>query len=169
MADETGAAGAVKETKQENKQVFRVQKVYIKDVSFETPRSTEIFTEQAQWSPEVKVQLNTENKNIKDDLYEIALMLTVTVELQEKPAYLAEVQQAGLFTISGFNKDEHAHLLGSYAPSVLFPFVREVISDLAVKGGFPQMLLDPINFDALYAQHLASNKKQNAPAPETQQ
>jgi len=166
MAEETGAAGAA--GKQENQQVFRVQKVYVKDVSFETPRSTEIFTEQAQWAPEVKVQLNTENKNVKDDIYECTLMLTVTVELAEKPAYLAEVQQSGLFTISGFGKDEMAHLLGSYAPSVLFPFIREVVSDLAVKGGFPQMLLDPINFDALYAQHVASNK-QNAPAPETQQ
>ncbi len=166
MAEETGAAGAA--GKQENQQVFRVQKVYVKDVSFETPRSTEIFTEQAQWTPEVKVQLNTENKNVKDDIYECTLMLTVTVELAEKPAYLAEVQQSGLFTISGFGKEEMAHLLGSYAPSVLFPFIREVVSDLAVKGGFPQMLLDPINFDALYAQHVASNK-QNAPAPETQQ
>ncbi len=163
MAEETGAAAT-----QENKQVFRVQKVYVKDVSFETPRSTEIFTEQSQWTPEVKIQLNTENKNIKDDIYECTLMLTVTVELQEKPAYLIEVQQSGLFTISGFKQEELAHLLGSYAPSVLFPFVREVVSDLAVKGGFPQLLLDPINFDALYAQHLASSK-QNAPAPATQQ
>ncbi len=164
MAEETGAAGT-----QETQQIFRVQKVYIKDVSFETPRSTEIFTEQAQWAPEVKVQLNTENKNIRDDLFECTLMLTVTVELEEKPAYLAEVQQSGLFTIAGFSDEEKAHLLGSYAPSVLFPFVREVVSDLAVKGGFPQMLLDPINFDALYSQHLNSNKQQNAPAPETQQ
>jgi len=152
----------------ESQQVFRVQKVYIKDVSFETPRSTEIFTEQAQWAPEVKVQLNTENKNIKDDLYECTLILTVTVELEDKPAYLAEVQQAGLFTISGFEEKELSQLLGSYAPNVLFPFVREVVSDLAVKGGFPQMLLDPINFDALYAQQ-ASSAQQNAPAPETQQ
>ncbi len=166
MAEEKGAGAAAT---QENSQVFRVQKVYIKDVSFETPRSTEIFTEQAQWSPEVKVQLNTENKNVKDDLFECTLMITVTVELQGKPAYLAEVHQSGLFTISGFQKEELAHLLGSYAPSVLFPFVREVVSDLAVKGGFPQMLLDPINFDGLYAQHLQSNKQQNAPAPETQQ
>ena len=161
--EETGAAAT-----QDNQQVFRVQKVYIKDVSFETPRSTEIFTEQSQWKPEVKIQLNTENKNVKGDVYECTLMLTVTVELEEKPAYLAEVQQSGLFTISGFPPEQMAHLLGSYAPSVLFPFVREVVSDLAVKGGFPQMLLDPINFDALYAQHQARNK-QNAPAPETQQ
>lgn len=150
-------------------QTFRVQKVYIKDVSFETPRSTEIFTEQAQWSPEVKVQLNTESKSIKDDLFECVLTVTVTVELASKPAYLAEVKQAGLFTISGFGEEEMAHLLGSYTPSVLFPFVREVICDLAVKGGFPQMLLDPINFDALYAQHKTAGKQPNAPAPEMQQ
>ncbi len=163
MAEEKGAAAAT----QENRQVFRVQKVFVKDVSFETPRSTEIFTEQLQWKPEVKIQLNTENKNIKDDIYECTLMLTVTVELEKQPAYLVEVQQSGLFSISGFKDEEMAHLLGSYAPSVLFPFVREVVSDLAVKGGFPQLLLDPINFDALYAQHLASKKK-DAPAPEVQ-
>lgn len=163
MAEETAAGAAAAE----NAQTFRIQKIYVKDVSFETPRSTEIFTEQAQWTPEVKVQLNTENKNIKDDLYECTLMITVTVELEGKPAYLAEVQQSGLFTISGFAESEMAHLLGSYTPSVLFPFVREVVCDMAVKGGFPQMLLDPINFDALYAQHV--NKQQNAPAPETQQ
>ena len=168
MAEETGAAGA----EAGNQQSFRVQKVFVKDVSFETPRSTEIFTQQSQWTPEVKVQLNTENRNIKDDLYECTLMITVTVELEGKPAYLAEVQQSGLFSISGFGESEMGHLLGSYTPSVLFPFVREVVCDLAVKGGFPQLLLDPINFDALYAQHRNSNgnaKEQNAPAPETQQ
>lgn len=167
MAEEqTGAAATEQKS---DGQVYRIQKVFIKDVSFETPRSTEIFTEQAQWAPEVKVQLNTENRAIKQDLYECVLTVTVTVNLGDKPAYLAEVKQAGLFTISGFGKDELGHLLGSYTPNVLFPFVREVISELAVKGGFPQMLLDPINFDALYSQHLASAKQPNAPAPETQQ
>lgn len=167
MADEQAGAAAASEQKPEG-QVFRIQKVFVKDVSFETPRSTEIFTEQAQWQPEVKVQLNTENRAIKQDLYECVLTVTVTVELGGKPAYLTEVKQAGLFSISGFGKDELAHLLGSYTPNVLFPFVREAISDMAVKGGFPQLLLDPINFDALYAQHLAG-KQPNAPAPETQQ
>lgn len=163
MAEEKGAAAA----SQENPQIFRVQKVFVKDASFETSRSTEIFTEQHQWKPEVKIQLNTENKKIKDNIYDCTLMLTVTAELEKQPAYLVEVQQTGLFTISGFKDEELAHLLGSYAPSVLFPFVREVVSDLAVKGGFPQLLLDPINFDALYAQHLSSKEK-DIPAPEVQ-
>jgi len=165
MAEEESAAA----TADEKKQQYRIQKVFVKDVSFETPRSTEIFTEQGQWNPDVKVQLNTEGKNIKDNLYECTLMITVTVELDSKPAYLVEVHQSGLFTISGFGKDEMGHLLGSYTPSVLFPFARETVCDLAVKGGFPQLLLDPINFDALYSQHLASNKEPNAPAPATQQ
>ncbi|OED35530.1 protein-export chaperone SecB [Chromatiales bacterium (ex Bugula neritina AB1)] len=165
MAEETEAAAGGETGKT---QVYRIQKVYIKDVSFETPRSTEIFTEQAQWAPEVKVQLNTESRNIKDDIYECTLMITVTVDLAGKSAYLTEVKQAGLFTISGFAEGEMGHLLGSYTPSVLFPFAREVISDLAVKGGFPQLLLDPINFDALYAQHMESKKPQAAPASETQ-
>jgi preprotein translocase subunit SecB len=164
MAEEGAAA-----TAEENKQQFRIQKVYVKDVSFETPRSTEIFTEQAQWNPEVKVQLNTEGKNIRDNLYECTLMVTVTVELEGKPAYLVEVYQSGLFTISGFGESEMGHLLGSYTPSVLFPFARETVCDMAVRAGFPQLLLDPINFDALYAQHLNSNKEPNAPAPATPQ
>ena len=147
MAEEGAAATAEKQ-----KQQFRIQKVFVKDISFETPRSTEIFTEQAQWKPEVKVQLNTEGKNIKDNLYECTLMITVTVELDSKPAYLVEVHQSGLFSISGFGEGEMGHLLGSYTPSVLFPFAREAVCDMAVKGGFPQLLLDPINFDALYAQ-----------------
>jgi len=165
MAEESAAAAA----DAENKQQFRVQKVFVKDVSFETARSTEIFTDQAQWNPEVKVQLNTEGKKIKDSLYECTLMVTVTVELEKKLAYLVEVHQSGLFSISGFGESEMGHLLGSYTPNVLFPFARETVCDLVVKGGFPQLLLDPINFDALYAQHLASNKEPNAPAPATQQ
>lgn len=164
MAEEGAAATAEKQ-----KQQFRIQKVFVKDISFETPRSTEIFTEQAQWKPEVKVQLNTEGKNIKDNLYECTLMITVTVELDSKPAYLVEVHQSGLFSISGFGEGEMGHLLGSYTPSVLFPFAREAVCDMAVKGGFPQLLLDPINFDALYAQHLSKNKEPNAPAPATTQ
>ena len=168
MAEENngGAAAAAPE---QGGQQFRIQKVFVKDVSFEAPRSTEIFTDQAKWSPDVKVQLNTENRAIKSELYECVLTVTVTVSLDEKPAYLAEVKQAGLFSISGFGEQELGHLLGSYAPGVLFPFIREVISELAVKGGFPQMLLDPINFDALYAQHVEAAKQQNAPAPETAQ
>ncbi len=164
MAEETTAA-----TTEAGKQQFRIQKVFVKDVSFETLRSTEIFTEQGQWNPDVKVQLNTEGKNIKDNLYECTLMITVTVELDKKLAYLVEVHQSGLFSISGFGEGEMGHLLGSYTPSVLFPFAREAVCDLAVRAGFPQLLLDPINFDALYAQHLASNKEPNAPAPETPQ
>lgn len=164
MAEESAAA-----TAEAGKQQFRIQKVFVKDVSFETPRSTEIFTEQGQWNPDVKVQLNTEGKNIKDNLYECTLMVTVTVELDSKPAYLVEVHQSGLFSISGFGEEEMGHLLGSYTPSVLFPFARETVCDMAVRGGFPQLLLDPINFDALYAQHRSSKKEQNAPAPETQQ
>jgi preprotein translocase subunit SecB len=163
MAEESAAA-----TSEADKQ-FRIQKVFVKDVSFETPRSTEIFTEQGKWNPEVKVQLNTEGKNIKDNLYECTLIVTVTVELESKPAYLVEVQQSGLFTISGFGEGEMGHLLGSYTPSVLFPFARETVCDMAVRGGFPQLLLDPINFDALYAQHMSQNNAPNAPAPETPQ
>jgi len=165
MAEDKGAAAGGGNN--ESGQTFRIQKIYVKDVSFETTRSTEIFVEQGQWNPDVKVQLNTENRKIKDDLYECVLTVTVTVKQGEEPAYLAEVKQAGLFTISGFGQDQMGHLMGSYSPNVLFPFVRETLCELAVKGGYPQLLLDPINFDALYAQHLESAKQQAEATPET--
>lgn len=133
-------------------QQFGIQKIYVKDISFESPNSPTCFTE--QWEPEVKLELNTAGNGIGDDLYEVVLSLTVTVENADKPAFLAEIQQAGIFVISGFTEEDLGGMLGSFCPNVLFPYARETVSDLVNRGGFPQLLLAPVNFDALYAQHL---------------
>lgn len=131
---------------------FAVQRIYTKDISFETPNSPAIFTE--KWEPDVNVEINSRGDKLGEDVYEIVLSITVTAKLGEKTAYLAEVQQAGIFTLRGFSDNDMGGMIHSYCPNTLFPYVREVISDLVSKGSFPQMVLQPINFDALYAQHL---------------
>ena len=151
MAEEQQAAGA---NGAENAQSFRIHKVFTKDISFESPNTPAMFVSQNEWKPEVNLQLNSESRQVNGDLYETVLTVTVTVKSNEQTAYLVEVKQAGLFQVQGFDDNNRGGLLGSYCPNILFPFAREVVSDLVVKGGFPQLLLEPINFDALYAQHL---------------
>ena len=138
-------------------QQFAIQKIYTRDISFESPNSPAIFTEQLQ--PQISLELNSNGKRIAEDIYEVILSLTVTVKHEEKTAYLIEVQQSGIFNIKGFNRDDLGHMLGSFCPEMLFPYAREVVSDLATRGGFPQLLLAPVNFDALYAKHLADQQQ----------
>lgn len=130
---------------------FALQRVYTKDVSFETPNAPGIF--QQEWKPDTKVNLNTEVQKLGDAVFEVSLTVTVTTQLGEQTAYLAEAKQAGIFTVNGFSDQEMGPMLGSFCPSQLFPYVREVVSDLIMKGSFPQLVLQPVNFDALYAQH----------------
>ena len=130
---------------------FQVQKIYLKDVSVETPNSPEVFKE--EWKPEVNIQLGNTAKKLADNVHEIVLTITVTAKQGETTAYLVEVHQAGIFTAAGFPEQEIGPLVGSYCPSLLFPYAREAISDLVTKAGFPQMLLQPVNFDMIYAQH----------------
>ncbi len=136
---------------------FAIQRIYTKDISFETPNSPAIFTE--KWEPQVNVDLNTTGSHIGENVFEVTLALTVTAKLGEKTAYLAEVQQSGVFTLEGFSEQDLGGMLHSFCPNILFPYAREVISDLVSKGSFPQLLLAPINFDALYAQHLQQQQK----------
>ena len=131
---------------------FVIQKLYLKDVSFETPNSPVIFTQ--QWEPKVEFNLASNAQALENGLFEVGLTVTVTVKLEEKTAYLAELTQAGVFTITGFPEEELAAMIGSYCPTILFPYAREAVSDLVIKGGFPPLLLAPVNFDALYMQHL---------------
>ena len=139
-------------------QQFALQKIYLKDISFETPNSPAIFTE--QWEPAVNVELQSAGNAVADNVHDVVLTVTVTAKLGEKTAYLVEVQQAGVFTVAGFSDDERAHMLGSYCPNILFPYAREAISDLVAKGGFPQMLLGPVNFDAMFAEHVQRQQAQ---------
>jgi len=164
MANDTKAAAASQEASAAD-QVFKIQRVYLKDVSFESPMTPKVFIN-SQWQPQVALNLHTETAKFENDLYEAVLTVTVTVKIEDDTIYLCEVKQAGLFLIRGLPDDRMGPLLGSFCPTQLFPFAREEIASLVQKGGFPQLLLDPVNFDALYAQHLES-QKQNAPAPET--
>ncbi|MCI0508157.1 MAG: protein-export chaperone SecB [Gammaproteobacteria bacterium] len=141
-------------------QQFVMQKIYVKDVSFETPNTPEVFTQ--EWKPDVNVELDTKGKQIAPDVHEVVLGVTVTVKMGDKVAYLIEIHQAGIFTIKGFADGDRGAMLGSYCPNVLFPFAREAISDLVTKGGFPQLLLAPVNFDAIYHEHLQRIRAQSS-------
>jgi len=143
---------------------FSIQKIYTKDMSFETPNSPAIFTD--KWEPAVDFNLGTNVTPLENSLFEITLSTTITVKCGDKTAYLVEVNQAGIFTLSGFTDQEMGPMVGSFCPNILFPYAREAVTDLVTKGGFPQLLLAPVNFDALYAQHL-QQLQQQAPGTET--
>ncbi len=131
---------------------FALQRIYTKDISFETPNSPAIFSD--DWKPKSNLTMNSEVNTLKDDLYEVVLTTTVTTTLGDKTAFLVEVKQAGIFLVKGFPKQDMGGMLGAYCPNILFPYAREVVSDLVAKGSFPQLLLTPVNFDSLYAQHM---------------
>ncbi len=132
---------------------FVIQKLYLKDFSFESPGAPESFRFQ-KWDPKVDLNLGNKQNRVADDLYEVVLTVTVTVSQDDNTMFLIEVQQAGLFSIVGYDEKELSYLLGSQCMTVLFPYVRETISDGAIRGGFPPLLLSPVNFDSLYQQHM---------------
>ena len=127
-----------------------LQKVYLKDASFEVPGAPQIFQEQGQ--PQIQLNLTQQVGNLADNVYEVVLTVTVTCKVAEKTAYLAEVQQAGVFGVSGFDDSNRDAILATYCPNVLFPYARQAVSDMIQNGGFPPFLLQPINFEQLYAE-----------------
>jgi preprotein translocase subunit SecB len=131
-----------------------LQKIYVKDVSFEAPNAPQIFQDVSELNEAPQVQLNLTQRatGLGNDMYEVVLSLTLTCTVNDRTAYLAEVHQAGLFGIAGFTESDHAGIIGSYCPNLLFPYARQVISSLVQEGGFPPFLLQPINFEALYAE-----------------
>lgn len=138
-------------------QQFIIERIYVKDISFEAPNSPAIFTQ--EWEPDTNLSLNTVVNPLGDDHFEVELHVTVTVKDKEgKTSFLVEVVQAGAFKVVGYPDDQLNHLLASFCPSNLFPYAREVISNLVSKGSFPEMHLSPINFDALYAQNMAEQE-----------
>ncbi len=139
-------------------QQFAVQRVYLKDTSLEVPNAPQVFNE--TWQPEVNVQIGNTTNQINDNLYEAVLSVTVTAKAGDKTIYLVEVKQAGLFVVQGFDEDQRNRLLGAFCPNTLFPFAREVVSSLLTKANFPPLMLHPINFDALYNQHLKTQTPQ---------
>ena len=135
---------------------FDVRKVYLKDVSFESPVAPGIFQSQAA-NPKIDIELKLGSTVLEQDsLFEVEMQITVTAKLEDGVIFLAEVRQAGIFAISGLSKSELPLALEIAAPNALLPFAREAISDLVSKGGFPQFLLTPINFEALHRQKTSS-------------
>ncbi|BCD85247.1 protein-export protein SecB [Pseudomonas solani] len=132
---------------------FSLQRIYVRDLSFEAPKSPEIFRQ--EWTPSVALDLNTRQKSLDGDFHEVVLTLSVTVKNGEETAFIAEVQQAGIFLIKGLDATSMSHTLGAFCPNILFPYARETLDSLVVRGSFPALMLAPVNFDALYAQEMA--------------
>lgn len=143
-----------------NETQFMIQRVYIKDSSFEAPGTPAVF--QQTWEPELNLDINTKHQQLDPGVFEVVLTLTATVNNHKTVAFLAEVKQAGIFSIQGAAAEQLDHLLGSFCPSILFPYAREAITAQVVKGSFPQLILAPINFDALYMQQLEEKQKDKA-------
>ena len=144
-----------------------LQKIYIKDLSFESPQSPGVFASNV--SPQTKLNIKSSASEVAPDTQEVTLTLTVEAVNEDKTLFMLEIEQAGLFRIQGYSAEEARMLIGSYCPGTLYPFAREAISDVITRGGFPQLLLQPINFDALYAQVLkdrADGGSESAQSPQ---
>lgn len=140
---------------------FEIQKIYVKNISLESPNSPQVFRE--QWKPSVHMDIANSADELGDNLYEVTLSITATVSHEEKTIYLVEVQQAGIFLMADFPREIIGRMVATVCPNIMFPFVREIVSDLVTRAGFPQLLLAPVNFDALYLQHqqkVATEKEQ---------
>lgn len=136
---------------------LNIQKLYIKDASFEVPNAPAIFQESAQ--PQIQLNLAQKVSNFAEGLYEVVLTVTVTCKVGEKTAYIAEAQQAGVFGLNGFQANELEAVLATYCPHTLYPYARQVISDLIQAGGFPPFLLQPLNFEQVYAESVAQRQQ----------
>jgi len=157
---------AEQEQKTQDRQIA-IQKIYIKDFSFESPHTPAVFTK-SDWSPKTNLNLRSTHTAGPDDNHEVVLTITIEAKEEEQTFFLVELQQAGLFHIVGYDEDEFKAVVGSYCPNILFPYARETVAAVISKGGFPEFLLQPINFDALYAQGMAQAKAQAEGQVQTQ-
>jgi preprotein translocase subunit SecB len=136
--------------------VFAIEKIYVKDLSLEIPNAPNIFLERD--TPEINLQLGTKSQGIGEELYEVLLTVTVTAKIKDKIMFLVEAQQAGIFRIRHIPNEEIDPVLGIGCPNILFPYMREVVSDIVTRAGFPPVILNPVNFEALYHQKRAETK-----------
>lgn len=143
-------------TSEQNKQQFGIQRIYIKDLSFESPMAPQVFL--SEWKPEINVELHTVHNKLQDDVYDVELGVSVTAKMDGKVVFLIEVKQAGIFLVKGFDEKHLNYILGINCPSTLFPYAREAISDVISRGTFPQLILEPINFEALYLESIKKGK-----------
>jgi len=131
---------------------FIIQRVYVKDLSLETPHSPQAFQE--EWQPELNLQFTMNTTDIGSDNHEVILQITVTAKSKDRTLFLVEVKQAGLFTLKGFTQEQNHQVMSITCPTILFPYAREAVSDLVGRAGFPPLYLAPVNFEALYAQQM---------------
>lgn len=151
--NEEAAGGQAQQTAQ-----FNIQRIYTKDISFESPNAPAVFTK--EWKPEIKLDIDTSTNKLDENVFEVILSVTVTAMLGEETAFLCEVQQAGIFAIGDMPDQNKAHTLGSFCPNMLFPYARETISNLVNRGTFPPLNLAPVNFDAIFAAYVQKRQQQ---------
>ena len=137
-----------------------LQRIYLKDASVEVPQAPQIFTR--PWAPQIDVQVGTATSPVSEGFFQVMLTLTVTAKQGEENGFLVEVHQAGIFQITGFPPEELQAVLAGYCPGIVFPFAREAVAELVQRAGFPPVLLQPINFEAMYAEHIARSRAQAA-------
>lgn len=145
---------------------FQLQRIYLKDLSYEAPKTPDMF--RLDWKPDVNLEVNASSAIVEGEVHEVVLKVTITVKNQDKVAFLIELQQAGLFTISGFEGMQLEHITKGLCPNILFPYARETVSDLVARGTFPQFLLQPINFEGAFLEQMRQQQAQaggEAPAP----
>ena len=138
---------------------FALQRIYLKDSSFESPGSPGVF--QGQWTPKINFDIKSKHEKLQDDIYEVVLVLTVEAQINEKVAFLVEVHQAGVFAAQGFDEPQIEQMLATVCPTILFPYAREAIDSLVLKGSYPALALAPINFDAIYQQQKQTQIEQS--------
>jgi preprotein translocase subunit SecB len=148
----------------QEQQQFALQRIYVKDISFETPQGIDVFRQ--QWKPKVNLEMNTRQNRIDEQNYEVVLTLSITATQEDKTAFIVEVQQGGIFFVAGVPEAQLRQVLATVCPSILVPYAREAIDALVVRGSFPPLMLAPVNFDALYVQAMRQQQeKQAAEAP----
>lgn len=153
MAEENSAA-----QEQAQQPGFSIEKIYVKDASLEIPNAPQIFTDRTQ--PQVSIELSNVAQQIEENIFEVAIKVTVTSKIADKTVFLVEVTQAGIFQISNVPAENIELIVGITCPNILFPYARESVSDLIVRAGFQPVLLNPINFEALFAQQKQQQSEQ---------
>lgn len=167
MTDKTTETSVDSKEQQNAEAILQIQRIYVKDVSFEAPNLPQIF--QQEWKPQLAFELNTETAKLADDLYEVCLNISLETTLEDSKdiAFICEVKQAGVFTISGLDELQLSHCLMSQCPNMLFPYARELIASLVNRGTFPPLNLSPVNFDALFMEYLERKQAESEqPQPE---
>jgi len=153
------------ENKDENEKRISISKVYLKDFSFESPQAPGVFRG-TDWKPQTNLNLRSAHHDVEEGVHEVVLTLTVDAKDGDTTLFLVEIQQAGIFEIAGYEQEELSAIVGSFCPNILFPYAREAIASVIQKGGFPEFVLQPINFDALYMQSRQQAAQQEAEGTE---